>query len=93
MCNCVNEIEGKLLESLREKYPDARGYSASLSGQSLKIPRSTECGAVKSQWIGFTPVNASVVLPLRKNPTANRLKKVKMNMYFSYCPYCGVKYG
>ena len=89
MCNCINEIECGLLKSVVSQYPEGKRHAAIPGGQALKIGRDGE----PSYWVGFAPIEGSVELPLRKNPDTLKVKKLKLKMYFTYCPYCGVKYA
>lgn len=86
-CNCKKEIEAKLLAKAIAQYPEATEHKASLSkGYSLIIDKqSGECRDVARM-----PLEITAMFPLRNGNVKS--KTIKMSMFFSFCPFCGVKY-
>ena len=81
-CNCRKEMEAKLVEYTQTQVPAAtqmkvalQGYSYSLGSQLLE--RSS------------MPYKATFTVP-KKDGTPRAMTKTG-NMFFNYCPFCGVK--
>lgn len=80
-CDCKQALEAKLLEKLKQGTPDGANHSVSLSGYGLVIVGNK---------MGYRPcmdVSQSVDLPRKAGGFKNT--KPKLNMFFSYCPFCG----
>lgn len=82
-CNCKLDIEKKLLENFQAKAPEAVGHYVELGGYGLVV---TEKAMMLR---GFLPYKAGAEYPLKKGGVRN--KKMDGSMFFSYCPFCGVK--
>jgi hypothetical protein len=82
-CNCKEEIEAKLTERLKEQLPAGTDHGTELQGYGFTL------GGNAMQVRGFIPVNQSAMVPLKSG--AMKLKKSSLSMFFSFCPFCGVK--
>ncbi|WP_114973375.1 hypothetical protein [Rhodoferax ferrireducens] len=82
-CNCKKDLEEKLTERFKEQSPlatvhgtELQGYGFAIVGDSMKV-------------LGYMPVKQSAMVPLKSGAT--KLKTTTQNMFFSFCPFCGVK--
>lgn len=82
-CNCKADMESKLLARFKESEPDAKEHTVSLQGYALILGE-------KLEQKGCMTISTAADFPLRKGGYKN--KKSNMNMIFTYCPFCGVKY-
>lgn len=82
-CNCKSDLEAKLLERVKAAAPDATDHSAELAGYGLAVVDNAMLQ------IPFMEVRTSAMHPVKKGGT--KLKKSTLNMFFSYCPFCGVR--
>lgn len=85
MCDCKNDIESKLLDRFKNYAPDAKSHEVRLAGYTIII---TDGGLVLK---GCMPIELSADRPLKKGGFKH--KKETQQMIFSYCPFCGRKYG
>lgn len=83
MCNCRQEIEKKLLKKFQEESPEAKEHSVELMGYALIFGDTLKLK-------GCMPIKQLAQFPLKKG--GFKKKEVKLNMMFTYCPFCGVKY-
>lgn len=83
MCNCKSELEEKLTTRFKDATPDARAHKVTLQGYGFAIKDKTMYLQPYMTYQGFSYV------PLKKG--GEKPKKVTGNMFFSYCPFCGVK--
>ena len=84
-CTCREDIEAKLLDRFKTNVPDATDHSVSLDGYGLVIVENTMLSKP------YMPIRVSAMHPVKKGGA--RLKKSQQSMFFSYCPFCGVKLG
>ncbi len=84
-CTCKKDIEQKLLERFKAQQPDATAHEASLQGYGFGIDPTGNRMVLR----GFLPYRTTAVFPLKKG--GSKSKTTTGNMYFSYCPFCGVK--
>jgi len=82
-CTCRKDITEKLLERFKGQSPEAARHSLSLTGYTLVIGEQLEEK-------GYMVIEASADYPLKKG--GSKEKKIKQNMVFTFCPFCGVKY-
>lgn len=80
-CDCKQALEAKLLEKLKQETPDGANHSAHLSGYGMVIVGN------KFTYRPCMEVIQSVDLPRKAGGWKNT--KPKLNMFFSYCPFCG----
>ena len=84
MCECRADIEKRLVEHAQGKMPDARDVAAKLMGYGFVLGGALSVRA-------FMPVELSHTTTIKKTG-ADKRKVEKMNMFFSYCPFCGEKF-
>jgi hypothetical protein len=84
-CNCKKELEEKLKEHFSKQAPQATGMQVKLMGYGFGV---SDAGMYISQ---FTEAKATASYPLKSGGT--KVKTVKTNMHFGFCPFCGVKAG
>lgn len=82
MCDCRKRIEEKLLEREVAEHPAATGHKVTLQGYAV-------CFGENASWRAYMPYEAFAQVPLKKG--GSKPKKTIGNMFFSYCPFCGVK--
>ena len=84
MCDCRTRIDEKLLNKFRKDSPEATDHRAKLTGYALIFGETvTEKGCMA--------IDYSAKFPLKKGGVKERSQK--MNMMFTYCPFCGEKYA
>ena len=81
MCDCKKDIEAKLLERFVEQTPAAEGHKVKLQGYGLIF------GAAASER-AYMPIEATASHLLKKG--GMKSKTTKQNMFFNFCPFCGV---
>lgn len=83
MCNCKQETEHRLLESLPAQLPEgAQDLRVSLGGYAVVL----ETGGYRQS----LPIEINYKLPTKG--CSLRVKRSTMNMLANYCMFCGVKY-
>jgi hypothetical protein len=80
-CNCKTEIEAKLLESFKSEAPDGVDHSVSMHGYGFCIVGN------KMIMRPYTEVTRAAQMPRKAGGFTS--KRTKLNMFFSYCPFCG----
>lgn len=80
-CNCRSDIEAKLLERFKSEAPTGENHAVSISGYGFCIVGN------EMTMRPYAEVTKSADMP--KKAGGWSLKRSKLNMYFSYCPYCG----
>ena len=80
-CDCKSDIEAKLLESFKGDTPDGVDHSVSMHGYGFCIVEN------KMVMRPYTEVTRAVQLPRKAGGFST--KRMKLNMFFSYCPFCG----
>lgn len=82
-CDCKKELEAKLTARFQEQTPTAtdhgvelQGYGFAMIGNAMKV-------------LGYMHVKQSAMVPLKSG--VPKLKTTTLSMFFSYCPFCGVK--
>jgi hypothetical protein len=83
-CSCKTEIEEKLLERFKEVSPEAQAHEVELTGYAFILGEQLE-------YKGCMKIDAIADFPLRKG--GFKRKTQQQNMIFTFCPFCGVKYG
>ena len=80
-CNCKADIEAKLLERFKSETPDGVDHSVSMSGYGF--------GIVGNKMITrpYAEVTRAAQMPRKAGGFTH--KRTKLNMFFSYCPFCG----
>lgn len=81
MCDCRADIEKKLTDRYAATIPKGREHKVTLRGYGIVL------GAKVSER-PYMPYEASACVPLVKG--GEKTKTEKGNMFFTYCPFCGV---
>lgn len=84
MCECITNIETKLLAAYKKNYPDATGHRVSLDGYGLGMVGGDINKMRVTLFLGYS---GSAEHPLKKGGT--RTKKVSGSLAANYCPFCG----
>ncbi len=82
-CDCKSVIEAQLLANFEKATPDATDHGVTLQGYGIRFVANT------AELAGFMPYEAQAA-HLKKDGGV-RVKKLKGNMMFSFCPFCGEK--
>jgi hypothetical protein len=82
MCDCRKNLEDRLKELFAHKNPDGSGHRVELQGFSICLGETVSIRA-------FMPYKTTAEFPLKKGGT--KIKSGTGNMFFNYCPWCGVK--
>lgn len=82
-CDCKQNIQDMLTDNFKEAAPEATGHAAELQGYTLIIGR-------KLVEKGCMEIHRTATHPLKKGGVKEKTEK--LNMVFTYCPFCGVKY-
>lgn len=82
-CECKKDLEAKLLDRFKENSPEASKHEVNLQGYTLIL-------GDKLEQKGFMPIEATALFPLKKG--GSKEKKLKQNMVFKFCPFCGIEY-
>ena len=82
-CNCKEDIETKLAERLKERWPTGTDHDAELQGYSFTL------GGNAMQVRAFMPAKQAAMVPLKTG--VPEFKTTSLSMFFSYCPFCGAK--
>lgn len=80
-CDCKSDIEARLLERFKESAPTGQNHGVTIAGYGFCIEGN------KMTQRPYAEVTQSADMP--KKTGGWTLKRSKVNMYFSYCPYCG----
>lgn len=80
-CNCKTDIEAQLLERFKGEQPEGVDHSVSMHGYGFCIVDN------KMIMRPYTEVTRAAQLPRKAGGFSS--KRSKLNMYFSYCPFCG----
>lgn len=81
-CTCKEDVSAKLLEHARKKNPDHTAHEVTLEGYGLVLTNSE---AVEKP---FMPVTVEALRTTKGR--IERKTKSRLNMFFSFCPFCGV---
>lgn len=85
-CNCKKELEDKFLARFKASHPEAQDHSAKIKDYCFVMAE----GRMMVQ--GFMEVEQYAALPVKKTGVC-RQNNVQTKIFFSYCPFCGVKAG
>lgn len=83
-CNCIKEVETKLLEKFKENYKGdtCNNVSANFENQVLSLDTGN--------WALVNPFKVEYTFT-KKNGDESRTQYWKVNMGMLYCPFCGQK--
>lgn len=81
-CNCKTSIEAKLVEHFKRREPRAQNVGAELKGYGMTLGNTLEI-------VPCMEIAIQADMPLVKGST--KRKKITQTMFFTYCPFCGVK--
>lgn len=82
-CDCKLNIEARLLTRFKDQTPEANDHSVSLDGYGLAIIDNSIVT------MPYMPIKLTANHPLKKG--GFKRKTENSNMFFNYCPFCGVK--
>ena len=85
MCNCRSRIENALTERHAQNTPNETEHKAVLQGYGIKIT-----GDMQMRESVYMPVEMISTVTTKKTGTARRRTR-KMQMHFTYCPFCAEK--
>ena len=83
MCDCKDRLEAQLTERFAASKPEAHDHKVTLEGYGFSIHENAMVLR------GFMPYTAFAFVPLKKG--GEKPQKIKGNMIFSFCPFCGEK--
>lgn len=86
MCNCINEIESRLLRELstkNEEWKDRKITRADIENVALMIDGPCRTELHSTVKIEYDYIN-------KKGDKKH--KKQSINLSYTYCPFCGEKY-
>lgn len=82
-CNCKTEIEAKVVERLKEEYPEGRDHTANMDkNYAWTMPDFNQ--------VGYLALTNTVTTTTKKG--VERTVKPALNLHFTYCPFCGERY-
>ena len=90
MCNCITETEDKLFAHIKEKYPErtlVHDSEEGLQNTAFTFGTEEDPGGTKL----FIPFQYRYTFE-KKNGATSAIKKESVNMFFTFCPFCGVPY-
>ncbi|KAA8734884.1 hypothetical protein F4V57_03760 [Acinetobacter qingfengensis] len=83
VCSCKPDIEQKILERLKEQYPEGKDHSSTMNKNfGYTFPDMAV--------VAYFELTNSVTVMTKKG--TERIVKPKLSLHFTYCPFCGVKY-
>ncbi len=84
MCNCRNDLQDRLLKSVKEQLPaDATNIKITLTGYGFFMEGNTLVTKP------VMPAEVTYQQPLKKEPSRLKDKKMKQSLIASFCPFCG----
>lgn len=84
-CECRKNLEAQLTERFKGKFPEATDHDVKLEGFGFAIIGN------RMTMRPCMPYKAGATHALKKGGT--KWKAETGSMFFSYCPFCGVKVG
>jgi|LULJ01.1.fsa_nt_gb hypothetical protein len=88
-CNCKTEIEAKVVERLKEEYPEGRDHTATMDNNyAFLFSMNDEMNSVLH--VGYIAFKNTVTTTTKKG--VERTAKPQLNIHFTYCPFCGERY-
>ena len=82
-CNCKKELEEKLTQNFKNANPEAVEHGSVIDGYGFLFV------ANGMEQRGFMEVKSTANFPLKNGNM--KVKTLKQSMFFSYCPFCGIK--
>lgn len=82
-CNCKQELETKLTDRFKSATPKAADHKVKLIGFGIVLGGDNGCTER-----GYMEYETYALTPLAKG--GSKPKKTTGNMFFSFCPFCGV---
>jgi hypothetical protein len=82
-CNCISDIENKVLDKLTN---DKAGLVNSVKMQNMGLSFDDP----ENGWRTSQPIEYEF-RPLKKDGSYGKVAKKTVEMYHTFCPFCGVK--
>lgn len=89
MCDCISKVEQNVLERSKEKYPDSiisEGMGCAIDGTGIQ----EKAIGINGNFLYLT--QKFLKSDKKKDGTYTKPKKVSVNVFINYCPFCGEKY-
>jgi len=89
MCNCIKKTEARLLEHLREKYPDRiinMDHDDGLQNQAFTFGEGSGENKIYIDFFSHYTFK-------KKDGSQSVSKKDTVRMFFTFCPFCGEPYN
>ena len=83
MCSCQDDIEQLLLERFKSQAPGSRNHAVRLTGYTLILGEK-----IISK--GCMAIEQTAEHPLKRG--GYKTKTERLNMVFTFCPFCGKRY-
>ena len=81
-CTCQSDLEKRLTERFVNRLPDSKDVQAHLAGYAFVLGESL-------QSMPYMPVHTTHAVTIKKTGLSKQ-KTEKTNMFFTFCPFCGV---
>ena len=81
-CTCCDDVEKRVIDNYTERFPNSKDVSAKLLGYAFVLG-----GALGYK--PYMPIEISHTVVIKKSGIEKR-KTEKLNMFFNFCPFCGV---
>ncbi len=89
-CKCRAEIEDMVLKAFIAESPDKENHKVNLEGYHLLSTKAEE--GKPSEWVSRCAATVERKLTYKTKAGKPKDKVEKVSVFFSYCPFCGVKY-
>ena len=80
-CTCQTDIEKRLTDKYAQQLSDSKDVKACLNGYAIVLGESLQSRP-------YMPVHVTHTVTVKKTGLEKQ-KTEKVNMFFSFCPFCG----